>query len=191
MNSMQLNPIWLITGLLWIAAITALAFVLRRRSSRPFEWMSRSKRAALFALTILSLVLCLLGAATSAGYANSPEGMLDSEGHALGFGQPICWELWRSMLANASPSAIADELMGWYGVVFVGMHVLALAMFAGAFKLAPRQAVMACCLQLFLFLRRELGLLAGRAARRNLGAVGGQPGVLEPAGHAEIGRAHV
>ena len=156
---MHSNPPWLITGLIWIAALAAIVFLSHRRNSWPFAWMSRRKRAVLFVLTSVSLLLCLLTAAIQAGYENSPTGLRDSEGHALGFNLPLCWELCRMLLANASPGAIANALNGWYGGLYIGMHSLALVVLAGAVKLSPRRAATTCWIQLFLFPTGWFGLV--------------------------------
>lgn len=112
--------------------------------------LSRGKRAFLFATIAASLLLCLLAVALEAGYAESPEGLHDSGGHALGHNEPLTPELARMVLANTTAGSMVDAL-GWHGVLFLVLHLLALAFLAGALRISSGFAARFFWMQFVLF----------------------------------------
>jgi hypothetical protein len=82
----------------------------------------------LSALAIISIVLCLFTAALQAGYEH-PIQTSDSKGNSLGFNNPLTWELYGILLKSASLTTIA-HLLGWYGGIYLLLHLIALSIFA-------------------------------------------------------------
>lgn len=160
MDAAHISPILWILALFEVAGIVAV--VLACVSGRSGRWryapMSRRKRTVLLAMTVASFVLCLFAAALEAGYGEPLVGSKDSAGNELGYQLPLTWELCRAMLANASSDAIVSHL-GWFGGLFLFMHLLLAGLLAGADRIAHRASAAIAWLQLVLFPTGGLGLI--------------------------------
>src|SRR5688572_13444130 len=141
--------ILLLTVLLGLAIVVFAPRIPPAREPRN-PALSRAKRSFLTVMIAASLLLCLLSAGLQAGYENSPDGVRDSEGHPLGFNEPLKPELARMVLANATASSMIEAL-GWNGCLFLAMHLLPLAFLAGALHIPSRLAALCCWIQFFVF----------------------------------------
>lgn len=151
-NSLIFSPIVLFTALGLLAGIAIVVFaprILKATKSRD-PALSRRKRAFLFATIAASLLLCLLAVALQAGYEDSPTGLHDSNGHALGHNEPLTRELARMVLANATLGSMVDAL-GWHGGLFLLLHLLAIAYLAGALRSSSGLAARFCWMQFVVF----------------------------------------
>jgi hypothetical protein len=89
--------------------------------------MKRST-TALFVLLILgSLTLGLAAMLLQAGHDATPYGTRDSQGHPLGFNDPITSELCWIMVSHVTLGSFIEGL-GWYGVLYLLMHLVGLAL---------------------------------------------------------------
>ena len=89
--------------------------------------MKRST-TALFVLLILgSLTLGLAAMFLQAGHDATPYGTRDSQGHPLGFNDPLTSELCWIMVSHVTFGSFIEGL-GWYGVFYLLMHFVGLAL---------------------------------------------------------------
>lgn len=116
-------------------------------------------RIILSTLILISAVLIWFGASLQAGYADSPSDTRDSTGHPLGFLNPVTWELCGIMVKNATlPTTL--EMLGWYGGLFLLVHLAALVALAiNLADRARRTVAISFWLQLIVFPTGWVGLL--------------------------------
>ena len=114
-------------------------------------------KALFIAMAISSALLCIVAAATQVGYESS-FGVQDSAGNSAGFLQPVTRELFFIFLHNCTVAGIAENL-GWYGAVYLVVHLLAILylVFASSRSVFGVAAV-GCWLQPVLFPTGVLGL---------------------------------
>ncbi|HTF87765.1 MAG TPA: hypothetical protein VK843_05105 [Planctomycetota bacterium] len=146
------QPIVYLTAIGLLLGIAIVVFAPRIRSvgKHGAPALSRGRRAFLLATIGASLLLCVFAAGLAAGYEDSPYGMLDSQGHALGFNEPLTWELARMALGNATAGSFVFAL-GLQGCLLVVLHLIAIAFLAGALRSTPRMAAWFCWLQFAVF----------------------------------------
>lgn len=155
-----MSPILWILALSELAALLVLAFISLTLSTRRWQPtpMSNRKRAMLLAMTVTSLVLCVFAVLLEAGYGGDIVGTRDSTGNELGWNLPLTWELCRAMLENATWDAATDHL-GWFGGLFLCMHLVIAALLAGADRIGPRASAAIAWVQLVLFPTGWLGVV--------------------------------
>lgn len=137
-------------GLLAGIAIVLFAPRIPKATNPRNPAFSRGRRGFLIATIAASLLLCVLAAALEAGYADSMRALRDTEGHGLGHGEPLTPELARMVLSNATAGSMIDAL-AWYGVLFLVLHLLALAYLVGALRTSSGFAARFCWMQFVFF----------------------------------------
>ncbi|MEO6709401.1 MAG: hypothetical protein ABI054_09060 [Planctomycetota bacterium] len=157
-SQLYFAPIVFVTaiGLLLGIAIVVFARRIPSAGDHGAPALSRGRRAFLLATISASLLLCLFAAGIAGGYEDSPHGMLDSKGHALGFNEPLTWELGRMVLANATAGSFSSAL-GLHGCLFLILHLIAIAFLTGALRSPTRLAAWFCWMQFVVFPQGWLG----------------------------------
>jgi hypothetical protein len=121
--------------------------------------LSAKQKTILLVLTFISLSLFLLSASLETGYEH-PIQTTDSKGNPLGFNDPITWELYGILFRSASFNGVLHHL-GFYGGIYLLLHLAALAFFCTNPQIKPRRLVATVFfLQPFIFPLGLIGILA-------------------------------
>jgi hypothetical protein len=89
--------------------------------------MKRGTTALFVLLIIGSLALGLAAMLLQAGHDATPYGTRDSQGHPLGFNDPITSELCWIMVSNVTLASFIQAL-GWYGALYVLAQLVGLVL---------------------------------------------------------------